>query len=243
MSRKKSVLGAVQSVVESLEQRRMLSVSSSLSRGGTLDVEGTRRSDTITLTKTSDGHVDVAVNGAHTLYSAKGVKRVFVNGGMGNDDVAVSNASGGIAAPRDIIGGGGDDTLVGGKGSDSIEGDAGNDSIDGREDYDTESGGDGNDTLVGGTGDDSLDGGNDNDSIEGDTGNDSINGDAGDDDVDGGDGNDSVMGGGGADTFHSNHESQNEQHDNGTGDHEDDGQGDVQDLLTGKSPSNGVFAD
>jgi len=260
MKRKNSLPLAVQSVVETLEQRRMLSVSSSLSRGGTLDVEGTRRSDTITLTKTSDGHIDVSVNGVHAMYSAKGVKRVLVNGGKGNDDVGISNASGGIAAPRSVIGGAGDDTLVGGKGSDSIEGDAGDDSIDGREGNDTESGGDGADTLDGGNGDDSLDGGigddhedggagndhltggDDNDSLDGGDGTDSVNGDNGNDDVDGGTGTDSVAGGGGDDTFHSNHDGQHEQMDDQTGDHEDDGSGGVHDLVVTKQDAGGVFA-
>lgn len=205
-------------VIESLEQRRMLSVSSSLSKGGTLDVEGTRRADTITLSKTNDGRVDVSVNGVHAFYSSGRVKRVLVNGGLGSDDMAVSNGNGGIAAPRTLVGGGGDDTLVGAKGADSIEGDAGDDSIDGRDGNDTESGGDGDDTLVGGNGDDD------------------INGDGGNDDVDGEAGDDSVMGGGGDDTFHSNHDSQHEQMDEQSGDHEDNGSG-VQDLLAGKDGS------
>ena len=73
---------------------------------------------------------------------------VRVNGGDGNDAIALDETNGALPA-AELLGGDGNDTLFGGAGNDTLSGGAGNDFI---------SGGAGNDTLVGGSGNDFLDG-------------------------------------------------------------------------------------
>jgi Ca2+-binding RTX toxin-like protein len=205
--------------LESLEQRRMLSAS--LSSHGTLDVEGTRRADVVTISKTSTGRIDVSVNGVHQTFRGKSVRNIVVNAGRGDDSVAVGNDNHGIGVQRSIDGGLGNDTLVGGKGEDSITGDAGDDLLDGREGNDIEDGGDDNDTVVGGAGDDSLTGDIGDDSLNGGDGNDHCDGGDGNDDVNGDIGDDSVVGGPGDDHFHPGMDSRHQQKDEGNNDAED----------------------
>lgn len=79
-----------------------------------------------------------------------------VNGGAGDDSVAVSSA---VSLPVTMRGGPGDDTLVGGNGSDKLVGGEGDDKIAGRGGDDLIFGGPGADELRGGAGDDVLRGG------------------------------------------------------------------------------------
>jgi Ca2+-binding RTX toxin-like protein len=218
-----------QPLVEPLEERRHLSVS--LTSKGTLDVEGSRRFDDIRISKTVDNRVDVSINGIHTTFLLRNVKRIYVNAGLGDDVIGIGNENKGLAIPRTIYGGGGDDGIVGGNGVDVIYGGPGDDSIDGRggddnlngdEGFNDVTGGDGNDVITGGPDDDLLIGGIGNDTLygkEGDDtlagqdGNDLLSGNDGDDDLDGGVGTDSVFGGAGADTFHPNKDSLAQQKD------------------------------
>ena len=94
------------SVVESLEERRLLS--------SVLHVEGTRHDDTIVITRTANGRIDVDVNGVHRSVRARNVRRITVDAGRGNDDVSISNDNGGVRVLRSINAGSGDDTVVGG---------------------------------------------------------------------------------------------------------------------------------
>jgi Ca2+-binding RTX toxin-like protein len=246
--------------VESLEERRML--SSSISSHGTLDVEGTRRADVVTITKTSRGRIDVSVNGVHETFRGKSVRAIVVNTGRGDDSVAVCNDNQGIGVHRSIDGGAGNDTLVGGKGEDSITGDAGEDRLDGREGNDIVDGGDDNDMVVGGSGDDDLTGDLGDDSINGGDGDDHCNGGDGNDNVNGDIGDDSVLGGRGADHFHPDMDSHRQQKDEDNDDAEDgvddhgggpgggDGggggggadDGPTHEIVTGRKDTDGIFA-
>src|SRR5260221_316258 len=92
--------------LEMLEERRMLSAS--LSSRGVLDVEGTRRADVVTISKTSTGRIDVSVNGVHQTFRGRLVHSIVVNAGRGDDSVAVSNNNRGVGVRRSIDGGAGD---------------------------------------------------------------------------------------------------------------------------------------
>src|SRR2546421_12624166 len=89
-------------MVEVLEERRMLSAS--LSSHGVLDVEGTRRADVVTVSKTSTGRIDVSVNGVHETFRGRSVHSIVVNAGRGDDAVAVGNDNHGIGVMRSIDG-------------------------------------------------------------------------------------------------------------------------------------------
>jgi Ca2+-binding RTX toxin-like protein len=131
------------------------------------------------------------------------VSRVTANiefdlqGGVGNDQIYLSNADYTVAAPGVALirGGAGDDRIRGGGGADVIHGEQGNDNIGGgggadiifgdagevsgqsmtvtfstKDGNDTIDGGDGNDILLGGGGNDVITGGGNNDVIVGDGG-------------------------------------------------------------------------
>jgi Ca2+-binding RTX toxin-like protein len=109
---------------------------------------------------------DSAAAGDQTV-PANGTFAVVVNGGDGNDSLAV------LAKNTEIVtaaldGGSGDDVLTGSDTGDSLEGADGNDRLVGAKGGDVMSGGTGNDTLVwnNGDGSDSIDGGAGNDATE-----------------------------------------------------------------------------
>lgn len=156
-------------MIEGLEARTLLSAAS-LSRGGTLYVEGTRRNDEIVVRRNpaNRGEIEVLHDGQSQTFAGR-VKRVLVVTGAGDDSALVDRH---VTTAATLAGGGGDDSLSGGSGNDDIEGDQGDDS------------------LVGGAGDDSLHGGDGIDDIEGDDGNDSIAGEGGRDHVEGDQGDD-----------------------------------------------------
>jgi len=177
---------AVQSAIEPLEERRLLS-GVSLSRGGTLYVEGSRQNDEIYVRRDAahKGMVRVSVNGDDSTFRMKRVNRIVVAAGRG-DDLCVVNKH--VAKPALMQGGLGDDSLFGGGGDDSLLGDAGDDSCHG---------GAGDDSIVGGTGVDSIYGSDGDDSCKGGVAeDDSVRGGRGDDafddprDVDDDDAND-----------------------------------------------------
>ncbi len=95
---------------------------------------------------------------------ANGTFVVVVNGGDGNDSLAVLAKNSEIVTAA-LNGGSGDDVLTGSDTGDSLEGADGNDRLVGAKGGDAMSGGTGNDTLVWNNGDGS-------DSIDGDAGND-----------------------------------------------------------------------
>jgi Ca2+-binding RTX toxin-like protein len=109
---------------------------------------------------------DSATAGDQTV-PADGTFVVVVNGGDGNDALAVLAKNSEIVTAA-LNGGSGDDVLTGSDTGDSLEGADGNDRLVGAKGGDVMSGGTGNDTLVwnNGDGSDSIDGGAGNDATE-----------------------------------------------------------------------------
>ena len=109
---------------------------------------------------------DSATAGNQTV-PADGTFVVVVNGGDGNDSLAVLAKNSEIVTAA-LNGGSGDDVLTGSDTGDSLEGGDGNDRLVGAMGGDDMSGGTGNDTLVwnNGDGSDSIDGGAGNDATE-----------------------------------------------------------------------------
>jgi Ca2+-binding RTX toxin-like protein len=182
-----------------------------------LTVEGTRRSDTIVLSRSivrGTLRLSVGINGESVVsYKAGLVQQIRIVGGRGDDALlggTIGNV-GWLSTKPDFIP---SMTLEGGFGNDVLEGCTGNDLLDG---------GEGDDSLQGEAGDDTLLGGDGNDSLIGSTGSDLLRGGAGDDQLDGngdyrpplppgtavdaapapgnGTWNDSIYGGAGVDTF------------------------------------------
>ena len=141
-------------------------------------------------------------NDNDTLWGGAGVNRL--EGGDG-DDILWGGDAGTAAAPEQLRGEAGRDTIHGGNGVDETLGGGGDDTIYGN-------GGD--DELFGGAGDDEIHGGAGNDLIRGEEGRDDLYGDEGHDDVrgglddnvlHGGDGDDVLWGGyNSGDTFYGN---------------------------------------
>jgi Ca2+-binding RTX toxin-like protein len=109
---------------------------------------------------------DSATPGDQTV-PANGTFVVVVNGGDGNDSLAVLAKNSEIVTAA-LNGGSGDDVLTGSDTGDSLEGGDGNDRLVGAKGGDVMSGGAGNDTLVwnNGDGSDTIDGGAGNDATE-----------------------------------------------------------------------------
>ena len=147
--------------------------------GPALFINGSSRSDRITVNQTSRGIIVTDSTGSSLITKRVNVIEVF--GGRGNDRITLSRsiACGTIidgGAGNDVIrGGSGRDTILAGDGNDRIYGNNGNDVLAGMNGNDSIYGGAGKDWLVGGAGDDNLIavGGGGNDSLQGDAGFDS----------------------------------------------------------------------
>jgi Ca2+-binding RTX toxin-like protein len=164
--------------IETLETRVLFAadpVGSAAIDGGTLLVNGTRRSDEIRLTlNASDAtRLDVTINGAApvTFALADITAGVRIDGGNGSDTLFVDAA---VSVPAVLIGGNGKDVLSGGSGDDRLDGGNGVDRLSGGGGSDTLLGGNGADELDGGDGDDALDGGRAKDHVTGGTGTDTF---------------------------------------------------------------------
>jgi uncharacterized delta-60 repeat protein len=170
----------------------------SLSAGGTLSVAGTSQGDFIDVRATTDEDGDPVVrasrNGASLDFAASAVKRVFVTGFGGNDQLFNN-----IDLASTLLGGDGDDTLLGAAAVDSMDGGAGDDYLVGNDGADLLTGGAGNDAVFGGAGGDLIDGSAGNDTLGGEADQDTVYGGRGNDVLDGGDGVDQVFGGDGDD--------------------------------------------
>jgi Ca2+-binding RTX toxin-like protein len=160
---------ATHPMIEGLEGRALLSAVS-LSAGGTLFVEGSRRADDIVVHRNPANRREIEVrhNGETEVFSGR-VRRIVVVTGAGDDSALVDRR---VAPASTLVGGDGDDSLFGGAGDDSLEGDAGDDSC---------VGGAGNDRIRGGDGNDDCDGTDGDDSIVGEGGRDHVRGGRGDD--------------------------------------------------------------
>ena len=165
--------------IEALESRSLLAcvlgAGATLALDGTLTVEGTVASDTISAgvqITDPDGvpasgdevsNLVVVRNGAEVANClVTDVTKLVINGGNGNDRISIADevlvpvwADGGNGKDS-LDGGGGNDTLLGGNGVDSLDGSAGDDLLQGGNGADVLEGGLGNDTLQGGNGPDTL---------------------------------------------------------------------------------------
>jgi len=158
--------------------------------------------EVVSVTSIGNGGYNVTYNGTTQLYT--GIKKIFIDGGAGNDTITLN---GPISAPIEIHGGKGNDTItlnnvstgldaLTGKPQINIFGDDGNDTIL----VNTTAagvamvrGGKGNDKITGGAGADQLFGGEGNDTITGGKGADQITGGLGNDVLAGGLGNDTYF--------------------------------------------------
>jgi Ca2+-binding RTX toxin-like protein len=154
---------------------------------GDVHVQSTDQADTILVTPAGKT-TNLSLNGTAIAYTAADMAgfNIFAHGGDDTVNCAKS------AAPVQVWGGPGNDTLTGGLGSDYLDGGQGNDHLAGLA---------GDDILIGGDGDDYLDGGAGDDKLYGGNGNDTLLGGAGNDILDGGPGVNQLTGGAGKDTW------------------------------------------
>ncbi len=137
-------------MIESLESRRLLSVSLS---GNVLTVLGTAGQDTVEVNQTN-GSNNVNDNGVLTSHPLASVQYLVIKTGDGSDTIIVSNKNVTVHCKLDggrggdiISSGKGNDSLYGGGGDDYIYGGDGNDIIDGQSQADDILGGLGRDTA------------------------------------------------------------------------------------------------
>ncbi|MEZ5182513.1 MAG: GDSL-type esterase/lipase family protein [Acidimicrobiales bacterium] len=171
---------------------------------GTLELFSSPESDQIRVTQRAAGTVEVSSKGVVETF--EGVKKLFVDGAAGDDQITLTTDQPRASAiPAFVCGGAGRDHLSVDIGPATIWGDVGTgtttvengvskalpcaagpgaaDSIQGGPDADVLTGGEGNDDLTGNAG---------NDKLVGNNGDDTLLPGAGDDTVDGGAGNDTV---------------------------------------------------
>jgi VCBS repeat-containing protein len=141
-----------------------VSITDSQRIGNTLFVGGTSGNDTIVVTSGRGNRIQVLVNGQRVGGLEKGVRKVVVHGGDGNDTITMN---GRLNASAEFHGGAGNDVLTGGKLSDLLFGDDGDDVLNGAGGSDFLSGGDGDDRLIGASGHDVIFGGEGEDILNG----------------------------------------------------------------------------
>ncbi|MCE9565315.1 MAG: hypothetical protein K8U57_25050 [Planctomycetes bacterium] len=131
-------------LIEGLESREMMSVSSVAFNAGVVTVWTDNNATAVTATAgTTANSIKISDGGSSRTWNYTGVSRVEFVGGAGNDRF-VDNAG---SINCNAWGNGGDDLLKGANGANQLMG------------------GDGNDTLVGGTGNNKMWGGNGNDNL------------------------------------------------------------------------------
>lgn len=194
------VAASIRPVVETLEDRRLLSVSL---LHGALKVTGGAGDDTIILSADTK-RITVGINGVNKRFTKTQVKTISILSGDGADTITINS---GIKQQITIKAGEGNDTVNGGTGREIIFGQGDDDSLLGNGGSDQIQGGNGNDTIDGGSSSDYLYGDAGDDNISGGTGNDVLAGDledtlvskgappmvAGNDNLNGGDGNDWLL--------------------------------------------------
>jgi len=186
-------------VCETLEGRQFLSaafpsVGVSLD-SGVLTIVGTRLDDNIRVVQSTGKNgktfLTVTARKLSQVFRVKGIDKVVVRGGAGNDSLQLTGEDITAKVNADVkVEGGSDGTLsfspVGPFDVDAdLDGGAGNDQLTAGEGDDTLSGGDGNDAMNAGNGANIISGGDGNDNIHGGKDADSIDGGTGDDRLDG----------------------------------------------------------
>jgi Ca2+-binding RTX toxin-like protein len=168
--------------IEQLEARQMFAVSLDQ---GVLEIVGTKKADSITLTieSTTPDQVTVTINRFVRRFALSDIDSINIQAGQGDDFVQIDPGKNNLNQPTRMYGSGGVDTLIGGTGRDRIYGGSQSDRING---------GSARDILYGEAGADRIDGGNHNDSIDGGDDNDTLNGNGGVDRIFGSDGDDTI---------------------------------------------------
>ena len=153
---------ACRSVVETLEQRMLLSSGIGLGEDGILSIEGTEGRDVVRVRKTPGSRwqqVRVSLNGEHQDFLKDAIKGVNVELLGGNDRFQVVGLSARFDVPVTADGGAGDDQLQSGDGDDVLLGGPGNDLLQGGNGDDQLDGGEGRDKVIGANGVDEVAGG------------------------------------------------------------------------------------
>ena len=122
------------------------------SRKHTLVINGTRRSDTLSISVTGDHYV-IVVNRASYTVPLSSVRRIQISTGRGYDSITLDPS---VFASALISAGAANDSIQGGSGNDTLQGDNGDDILDGGAGFDFLQGGKGNDTVTGGAGVDAI---------------------------------------------------------------------------------------
>jgi hypothetical protein len=128
---------------------------------------GTRRSDSLIVTRAADDHLQVVLNGAAPVDLGIPTGTVTILAGNGHDRVTIQDLAGDSGTLDTVVG---NITVDGGSGNDEITSASGNDNL---------IGGSGNDVINGGAGDDQIDGGKGNDHLVGSKGVDHLIGGSG----------------------------------------------------------------
>jgi uncharacterized secreted protein with C-terminal beta-propeller domain len=205
MQRNRRQVRAARAVMESLEARQLMSGAPWMSPRVWVingDQAAGAPNDAIVVSyNAATRNLDLKVNGVLVeSRSASKTRSIVINGGSGDDTIAVDTGRRAIAVT--VYGGDGNDHIVTGGARDFIDGGAGDDVIDAGGGNDVVVGGLGNDQLTGGSGNDTLNGGDGADTLLGGAGNDRLNGGAGDDTLVGGAGKDVLDGSTGVDTVY-----------------------------------------
>lgn len=184
---------AVNPVVETLENRQLLSTTVAMV-DGTLSITGDSGDNVIRIfiNANNPDKLNVRADGTTTRWNLDEILRIKVNARGGHDHVYVDRVNGAVKERAIFKGGSGHDTLVGGSRDDKLLGGSGDDEIDGSS---------GDDDLDGGRGDDELVGRGGDDDCSGEAGHDTLKGGSGSDDLYGGGDEDKLRGGGGEDFF------------------------------------------
>lgn len=199
-------------VLESLENRQMFAVVSTLGSDAILRVTGSESGERILVANQGPSTIvydnGVAVFGGPSL----AINQISIDARGGNDTAQVTNvpfyhtdpiirALYNRVIPATIDGGSGNDTLIGSQANDVLRDSSGNNVFVAGDGQDTVYGGSGNDTIDGGLGDDKIYGYGGQNTIRGGSGADMLFGGDNVDILEGGDGNDSLYGYGGNDTI------------------------------------------
>ena len=184
----------------SLEDRRLLAVSATLS-GGTLSLYGDAEDNTVNVQQVGN---QLSVTGDNSFsYNFADVSLIQFYGSAGDDFFEnftdIDTLAVGHTGNDTLRTGGGTDRMYGGDGDDVLSSRGGDDRLIGNDGRDTLYGGDGNDALYGLFGNDTLYGEGGNDTLVAGYGNDVVYGGGGDDLAYGHFGNDEIYGGDGID--------------------------------------------
>ncbi|MGA2232017.1 MAG: calcium-binding protein [Tepidisphaeraceae bacterium] len=198
--RTKRLKAITSAAIETLEQRRLLSVS--VINGVLTVADGhrpTARHIVINIDATT-GDYDVVDNGVSQEFPAAGIDCFSISGGQSANFIEINATFPDQANLNLIQGGPQGDTIIGGaSGHELIFSGNGDDSIEARGPDEFISGENGADTIVAGPGPETIDGGNGNDSVQLGSGHEIATAGNGRDTLIGGKGHDSLVGGAGSD--------------------------------------------